>query len=359
MPRGLDPGVTGARRGRRWRPWRLRRRAGQRRHPGSRRRRRPGRRGGIMPAAAAARQRLPRGRGPAATAAGTAPPGPRRAGPEATPAPPTAGMASAVVAASRLVRRRRGRRLPERKRRRRQRRRRVQPRRHVGHRRHVLPGRRKPAAVGDDYLQCAYRHHEQPAGRNRSHGLLHDAGGSGRHRPADLVGELRELPDGLKISSSGTISGTPQAAGTFSFTVQVTDSSALQQTATQDLSIVIAKAGTATKPEIDPSMAAVGDTITLSRHFPRRQRRPRAGRDGDVHRQRQHGLRQHPGHERLRAMHDPPEHGGHLLGHRDLLRRRQLHRQLGHQRQLPGTEGRRPPGAHLSRQQAERRSATR
>ena len=72
------------------------------------------------------------------------------------------------------------------------------------------------------------------------------------------------LPDGLKISSSGTISGTPQAAGTFSFTVQVTDSSALQQTATQDLSIVIAKAGTTTKLEIDPSMAAVGDTITLS-----------------------------------------------------------------------------------------------
>ena len=72
------------------------------------------------------------------------------------------------------------------------------------------------------------------------------------------------LPDGLKISSSGTISGTPQAVGTFSFTVQVTDSSALQQTATQDLSIVIAKAGTTTKLEIDPSMAAVGDTITLS-----------------------------------------------------------------------------------------------
>src|SRR5262249_35994182 len=53
-------------------------------------------------------------------------------------------------------------------------------------------------------------------------------------------------------------------AGTFTFTVQVTDSGSPQQTATQDLSIFIAKAGTITELEIDPSQASIGDTITLS-----------------------------------------------------------------------------------------------
>jgi hypothetical protein len=48
------------------------------------------------------------------------------------------------------------------------------------------------------------------------------------------------LPGGLRLSSStGTISGTPTTAGTYSFTVRATDSSSPRQTATQALSLTI------------------------------------------------------------------------------------------------------------------------
>lgn len=43
------------------------------------------------------------------------------------------------------------------------------------------------------------------------------------------------LPDGLKLSSAGTIQGTPQKAGHFSFTVTVTDSAPLSASATLSL----------------------------------------------------------------------------------------------------------------------------
>jgi uncharacterized protein YhjY with autotransporter beta-barrel domain len=46
------------------------------------------------------------------------------------------------------------------------------------------------------------------------------------------------LPPGVSMSSAGVVSGTPTAAGTFNFTVQVTD--AATQTATQPLTLVIA-----------------------------------------------------------------------------------------------------------------------
>jgi hypothetical protein len=46
------------------------------------------------------------------------------------------------------------------------------------------------------------------------------------------------LPPGLSLSSAGVISGTPTAAGTFNFTVQVTDSAS--NSATKNLSIVVA-----------------------------------------------------------------------------------------------------------------------
>jgi hypothetical protein len=48
------------------------------------------------------------------------------------------------------------------------------------------------------------------------------------------------LPTGLSLASGGTISGTPTAAGTSSFTLQVTDSSSPALTATQTFSLVIA-----------------------------------------------------------------------------------------------------------------------
>ena len=47
------------------------------------------------------------------------------------------------------------------------------------------------------------------------------------------------LPAGLTLSSGGAISGTPTAAGTSNFTVQVTDSEATPATVTKDLSITI------------------------------------------------------------------------------------------------------------------------
>jgi hypothetical protein len=48
------------------------------------------------------------------------------------------------------------------------------------------------------------------------------------------------LPPGLSLSSTGAISGTPAASGTFPFTVRVTDASNPQQIATKILSITIA-----------------------------------------------------------------------------------------------------------------------
>ncbi len=74
------------------------------------------------------------------------------------------------------------------------------------------------------------------------------------------------LPDGLSLDmTTGTISGTPQAAGTSTFTVQATDSSSPANVATQNLSIAIAKTGTTTQLlAAPPSGATAGDPITLT-----------------------------------------------------------------------------------------------
>jgi hypothetical protein len=47
------------------------------------------------------------------------------------------------------------------------------------------------------------------------------------------------LPTGLTLSSAGLLSGTPSAAGTFSFTVQVTDSANPAQIATATFSLTV------------------------------------------------------------------------------------------------------------------------
>jgi hypothetical protein len=52
------------------------------------------------------------------------------------------------------------------------------------------------------------------------------------------------LPTGLNISSAGVISGTPTAAGTFSFVVQVTDSSSPAQVATKPFTLTVGPAFT-------------------------------------------------------------------------------------------------------------------
>jgi len=68
------------------------------------------------------------------------------------------------------------------------------------------------------------------------------------------------LPGGLSLNSStGSIAGTPTTAGTFSFTVQATDTSSPQQTATKYLSIVITSSGGGSCPcTIWPSTSVPG-----------------------------------------------------------------------------------------------------
>jgi hypothetical protein len=71
------------------------------------------------------------------------------------------------------------------------------------------------------------------------------------------------LPAGLTLSSAGQITGTPTGSGTTTFTVQVTDSAATPQTATQQLSITIAP--NACPCSISGTITgASGATVTLS-----------------------------------------------------------------------------------------------
>ncbi|MGA3350559.1 MAG: family 43 glycosylhydrolase [Candidatus Sulfotelmatobacter sp.] len=74
------------------------------------------------------------------------------------------------------------------------------------------------------------------------------------------------LPGGLTLATGGILAGTPTAAGTFNFTVEVTDSSGA--TATDSLSVVITVAGPLsnyeftgdTSPVHDPSIIRQGST---------------------------------------------------------------------------------------------------
>jgi len=61
----------------------------------------------------------------------------------------------------------------------------------------------------------------------------------GGTQPYTVTQTAGTLPPGLSISSNGVLEGTPSAAGSFTFTVQATDSSAPQQTATQTFTIAI------------------------------------------------------------------------------------------------------------------------
>ncbi len=65
------------------------------------------------------------------------------------------------------------------------------------------------------------------------------------------------LPAGLSLSSSGTISGTPTAAGTSNFTVSATDSSTPAQTKTQALSITINPALSITTTSLPAGTVAI------------------------------------------------------------------------------------------------------
>jgi hypothetical protein len=72
-----------------------------------------------------------------------------------------------------------------------------------------------------------------------------------------------QLPGGLKLSGAGTISGTPAAAGTFSFTLQVKDSGASPQAATSSQVIAIGASGTPTPPT-SPTPETTGLSVHVS-----------------------------------------------------------------------------------------------
>ncbi len=69
------------------------------------------------------------------------------------------------------------------------------------------------------------------------------------------------LPTGLMLSSAGLLSGTPSAAGTFSFTVQVTDSANPAQVATATFSLIVS-AIYKVSFYVQPSNSSPGSQIT-------------------------------------------------------------------------------------------------
>jgi IPT/TIG domain/Putative Ig domain len=72
------------------------------------------------------------------------------------------------------------------------------------------------------------------------------------------------LPNGVTLQSSGTLSGTPTQAGTFSFTAEVTDST--NSTATASLSLTIAAPSSPVINSLSPSSGptAGGAVVTIS-----------------------------------------------------------------------------------------------
>lgn len=75
------------------------------------------------------------------------------------------------------------------------------------------------------------------------------------------------LPAGLALSSNGVISGTPAAAGSFTFTVDVTDAGGVSVSKELTLVVAAAPAGppVITDPDRDKTVSVVnGNTVTLS-----------------------------------------------------------------------------------------------
>jgi hypothetical protein len=83
---------------------------------------------------------------------------------------------------------------------------------------------------------------------------------TGGKTPYSWLVSSGSLPAGLALSAAGQISGTPTTAGTYSFTVKVTDSSSPAQTATANLSIPIAASGTPLKITTSSLPAGVTNT---------------------------------------------------------------------------------------------------
>ncbi len=71
-------------------------------------------------------------------------------------------------------------------------------------------------------------------------------------------------PHGLNLSTDGIISGTPTTSGTYSFTVQVKDSSSPQQADSKALSIVVNPSITPTVASVNPGSGQQGKTLTVT-----------------------------------------------------------------------------------------------
>ena len=89
---------------------------------------------------------------------------------------------------------------------------------------------------------------------------------SGGVAPYSWAIPLGALPAGLTLNTAtGTVTGTPIAAGTFTFTAQVADSSSPQVLITRVLTITIGKGNTTTAiTSVAPSPSVIGQAVVVS-----------------------------------------------------------------------------------------------
>jgi len=87
------------------------------------------------------------------------------------------------------------------------------------------------------------------------------SGGAGPYLFTITAGSL---PPGMSLSSSGTLSGTPTAAGASSFTVTVTDSSTGSYTGSQAYALTVNMAPTTTTLSVSNSSLNPGQSVTLT-----------------------------------------------------------------------------------------------
>jgi hypothetical protein len=74
------------------------------------------------------------------------------------------------------------------------------------------------------------------------------------------------LPSGIVVQSAGSLSGTTNQSGTFSFTVQVADSASPQQTTTQALALIISSKGN--NPSNNAALFGFTENNTSASNFP-------------------------------------------------------------------------------------------
>ena len=72
------------------------------------------------------------------------------------------------------------------------------------------------------------------------------------------------LPAGLSLSPGGVLSGTPSAAGTFTFTVSAADGSRTPESSTQSITMTVAARTTSTTVSFGASPAVVGQAVPVT-----------------------------------------------------------------------------------------------